>query len=257
MTKNIFSQISQHKTADQAAEHIEELILEGILRFGDKLPAERDLAEQLDISRPVLRHAIKDLETRKLLHTKAGGGTYIADTTGQVFSEAMIELIGRHPKATIDYLEYRKSMEGISAEFAAKRATSADKALLIGLADAMQTAHQDENGEREANLDIEMHNAIGECAHNVVLLHSLRSCYRLLAEGVIFNREMVFKITNARDKLLAQHLAIIDAIVANDPTRARAAAEAHLDFIITSFNEVNQLNEREHISELRLKQRTI
>lgn len=256
MTKNIFSQISQYKTADQAAKHIEELILEGILRFGDKLPAERDLADQLDISRPVLRHAIKDLEARQLLYTKAGGGTYVADTTGQVFSEPVIELIGRHPKATIDYLEYRKAMEGISAEFAAKRATPSDKALLSGLADAMRNAHEEEDDKKEASLDIELHNAIGECAHNVILLHSLRSCYRLLADGVIFNRELVFKIANARDKLLAQHIAIIDAIVANDPTRARAEAEAHLDFIITSFNEANQLSEREHISELRLKQRS-
>lgn len=256
MTKNIFSQISQYKTADQAAVHIEELILEGILRFGDKLPAERDLAEQLNISRPILRHAIKELETRKLLYTKAGGGTYVADTTGQVFSEAVIELIGRHPKATIDYLEYRKSIEGISAEFAAKRATPSDKALLTGLAEAMRDAHKDENSDKEASLDIELHNAIGECAHNVILLHSLRSCYRLLADGVIFNRELVFNITDARDKLLAQHLAIIDAIIANDPIRARAEAEAHLDFIINSFNEANRLSEREHISELRLKQRS-
>lgn len=256
MTKDIFSQISQHKTADQAAEHIEELILEGILRFGDKLPAERDLAEQLDISRPVLRHAIKHLESRKLLFTKAGGGTYVADTIGQVFSEAVVELIGRHPKATIDYLEYRKGMEGISAELAAKRATASDKALLADIAKAMQIAHDDENKETEANLDIELHNAIGECSHNVILLHSLRSCYRLLADGVIFNREMIFKIGDARDKLLAQHLAIIDAIIANDPTRARAEAEAHLDFIINSFNEARQLKEREHISELRLKQRS-
>ncbi|MEW7006984.1 FCD domain-containing protein [Lentilitoribacter sp. EG35] len=256
MTKNIFSQISQHKTADQAAEHIEELILEGILRFGDKLPAERDLAEQLDISRPVLRHAIKDLEARELLYTKPGGGTYVADTTGQVFSEPVIELIGRHPKATNDYLEYRKSMEGMSAELAAKRATPSDKKLLAGLADAMRAAHQDENAEQEANLDIELHNAIGECAHNVILLHSLRSCYRLLSGGVIFNREIVHKIKGAREKLFNQHIAIIDAINTNDPVLARAAAETHLDFIITSFNEANQLSEREYISELRLKQRS-
>lgn len=256
MTKNIFSQISQHKTADQAAEHIESLILEGVLRFGDKLPAERDLADQLDISRPVLRHAIKNLEAQKLLYTKAGGGTFVADTTGQVFSEAVIKLIGRHPKATIDYLEYRKSMEGISAEFAAKRATPSDKALLADLANAMQIAHDNDNSEQEASLDIELHNAIGECAHNVILLHSLRSCYQLLSDGVIFNRELVFNISNARDKLLAQHLAIVDAIVTNDPMRARAEAEAHLDFIIDSFHEANQLSEREHISGLRLKQRS-
>mmetsp|Transcript_7703 Transcript_7703/g.9234 ORF Transcript_7703/g.9234 Transcript_7703/m.9234 type:complete len:258 (+) Transcript_7703:51-824(+) len=256
MTKNIFSQIEHHKTADQAVVHIEKLILEGILRFGDRLPSERDLAQQLNISRPVLRKAIKSLEDRELLTTRPGGGTYVADITGQVFTEPVIGLIGRHPKATVDYLEYRRSMEGTAAELAAKRATVADKDLLSSIGEAMVKAHADDNHEKEAMLDIELHNAIGECAHNVIMLHSLRSCYRLLSDGVVFNRMLIYDLHSASDALLNQHLKIIEAIIVNDPIAARASAEAHIDYVMDSFREAQQLRDREHISELRLKQRT-
>lgn len=256
MTNNIFSQIEHHKTADQAVVHIEKLILEGILRFGDRLPSERDLASQLNISRPVLRNAIKSLEDRQLLMTRPGGGTYVADITGQVFTEPVIELIGRHPKATFDYLEYRRSMEGIAAEFAAQRATPADKDLLTNLAETMVQAHDIDDQDKEATLDIELHNAIGECAHNVIFLHSLRSCYRLLSDGVIFNRKLIYDVHGARDTLLQQHLDIIQSIIANDPILAKKAAETHIDFVISCFHEAERLREREHVSQLRLKQRT-
>lgn len=256
MTKNIFSQISHDKTADRAVVHIEKLILEGILRFGDRLPAERELSQQLNISRPVLRNAIKNLEEKQLLVTRPNGGTFVADITGEVFTEPVTQLIGRHRKAIFDYLEYRRSIEGITAEFAAKRATSSDKELLNGIGDAMVQAHKNDDHDKDVALDVELHSAIGECSHNVVLLHSLRSCYRLLADGVFFNRSMIYKISKRRDQFLEQHLAIIQAITSDDPELARQNAEHHIDFVIKGFHEAESLQEREHVSKLRLTQRT-
>src|SRR4029453_14396095 len=60
-------------------------------------------------------------------------------------------------------------------------------------------------------VDVEFHTAIGECAHNIILLHTLRSCYRLLADGVFHNRLMIFSLPDAREPLLAQPTAISDA----------------------------------------------
>ncbi|MFP3340184.1 GntR family transcriptional regulator, partial [Micrococcus sp. SIMBA_131] len=83
-------------------------------------PGERDLARQLDISRPILREALKTLEERGLITTRHGGGTYVADIIGQVFTKPVRELIATHRKATADYLEYRREMEAVAAEFAAR-----------------------------------------------------------------------------------------------------------------------------------------
>ena len=67
---------------------------------------------------------------------------------------------------------------------------------------------------------------------------------------------MIYKLHSAGDALLEQHLKIIETIVANDPKAARSSAEAHIDYVMDSFREAEQLRDREHISELRLKQRT-
>ena len=58
----------------------------------------------------------------------------------------------------------------------------------------------------EAKTDVEFHNAVGECSHNIVLLHTLRSCYRLLSQGVVENRLMIFSMPGAREQLLLQQL---------------------------------------------------
>ena len=71
----IFSRIEHSRTADEAVQQIEALVLEGVLRVGDRLPGERELARQFDVSRPILRDALKDLEARGLITTRPGGGT--------------------------------------------------------------------------------------------------------------------------------------------------------------------------------------
>jgi GntR family transcriptional repressor for pyruvate dehydrogenase complex len=234
---------------------IEVLVLEGILRVGDRLPGERELAKQFDVSRPILREALKVLEGRGLLHSQHGGGTFVADVIGQVFTQPVMELIARHQKATHDYLEYRLEIEGITAEFAARRATEADKALLTRIISAMKVAHQKDDFEEEAAIDVEFHNAIGECAHNIILLHTLRSCYRLLSEGVFYNRALVYNLPGARNQLLTQHVAIYDAVIAANPDAARRAAQVHIDFVARAMRDAERSGDWERVSKLRLQQR--
>jgi DNA-binding FadR family transcriptional regulator len=86
MATDIFARIEHSRTADEVVHQIEVLVLEGILRVGDRLPGERELAKQFDVSRPILREALKVLEGRGLLNTQHGGGTFVADVIGQVFT---------------------------------------------------------------------------------------------------------------------------------------------------------------------------
>ncbi|MGH6761897.1 MAG: FCD domain-containing protein [Phyllobacterium sp.] len=257
MTDRIFSRIEHSRTADDVVAQIETLILEGILRVGDRLPSERDLALQFDVSRPVLREALKQLEARGLLVSRHGGGTFVADVIGQVFTQPMMDLISSHRKAAADYLEYRREIESVAAEYAARRATEDDRALLSRIMEAMESAYERDNPDEEGNLDVELHNAIGECAHNVVLLHTLRSCYRLLADGVFYNRRLIYNFPDARAKLLAQHRAIYNAIMAGDPAAARKAVEAHIDFIAAAMREGERQDSWQRVSRLRLQQRGI
>ncbi len=254
-TIDAYARIPHSRTSAEIIQQIELLILEGVLRDNERLPSERELSRRFDVSRPILREALKELEARGLLISHHGGGTFVADVIGQIFSKPVIELIGRHQKATQDYLEYRRELEGMTAEFAARRATRFDKEMLTRIMEEMRAAHLAGSAEGGLKTDVELHSAIGEAAHNIILLHTLRACYRLLSGGIFFSREMLFAAPGAGDKLLAQHEAIYEAIMAGDAQAAREAAQAHIDFIITATREAERTGEWARISQLRLQQR--
>lgn len=256
MVSEIFSRIDQGRTADAVVDQIERLILQGVLQVTDRLPGERELADHLNVSRPIVREAIKTLEERGLLVSRHGGGTFVADVIGQIFSQPILDLIGRHRSAAYDYLEYRREIEGVAASLAAKRATKADRALLTGIIDSMKAAHGEADFDHEAALDVEFHSTIGECAHNMILLHTLRSCYRLLSDGVFFNRALVYAQSGTRDQLLSQHVAIYDAIIDGDAKTAKHAAEYHMDYVAETMRQAERANDWERVSDLRRRQRS-
>jgi GntR family transcriptional regulator, transcriptional repressor for pyruvate dehydrogenase complex len=253
----IYSPIEHSSTADEAVQQIESLILEGILRAGDRLPGERELARQFDVSRPILRDALKILEARGLLISRHGGGTFVADVIGQVFSKPVMDLIATHKKAAADYMEYRREIEGVAADYAARRATSDDRALLGQIVQRMEAAHRNGDFEEEAAIDVEFHSAIGECAHNIILLHTLRSCYRLLSDGVFHNRLLIYNLPGARDRLLEQHRTIHKAVTEGDPKGAREAAMTHIEFVAQAMTEAERTGDWQRVSRLRLRQRSV
>lgn len=251
----IYSQIEHDRTSREIERQIESLILEGVLRSGDKLPGERELSKSFNVSRPIVREALSALEERELLIAKHGGGTYVADVIGTVFARPVVKLIGSNRKAKSDYLEYRREVEGIAAAMAARRATTADKALLERIMEEMNEAHLLDDPQIEAKVDVEFHSAVGECAHNIVLLHTLRSCYRLLSDDVFYNREKIYGGSGARTKLLEQHTKIYDCVVRGDPDAAFEAAQEHISFVEMATREVEQKVDWSTISELRLAQK--
>jgi GntR family transcriptional repressor for pyruvate dehydrogenase complex len=102
---------------------------------------------------------------------------------------------------------------------------------------------------------VEFHNAIGEAAHNIVLLHSLRSCYQLLKQDVFINRKLIFDLPEGHHQVMQQHLDILNAIIARDPHLARAAAEKHIDYIAEATEIARTQFEREQLASLRNRHR--
>jgi GntR family transcriptional regulator, transcriptional repressor for pyruvate dehydrogenase complex len=254
MSASLFYNINHGSTSDEVIRQIEWLILEGVLRPGDRLPSERDLSAEMDVSRPVLRDALKSLETRGLVVTRHGGGTVIADVISDVFAQPVADLIASHRKALADYLEYRREIEALAAGHAAERATEADRLMLKRILAQMHAAHTAGNFTDEARADVEFHNAVSECAHNIILLHTLRSCYKLHMNGVFYNRTLLYCTPGVRAALLTQHEAIADAILSHDPERARAASCDHIRFVETQLALAEQAGEWSRVAQLRLAQ---
>lgn len=250
----VFQRIQHNVTADAVIDQIEDLILQGVLQSGDRLPPERELAKKVDVSRPILRDAIKILEDRGLIETRHGEGTFVADLIGTVFSDPIIELFRRRPHAVLDYLEFRRDIEAIAAGLAAERSTDADKEILTRLYNGMEAAHGRGDFVEEAEIDVEFHCAIGESTHNIMLLHTLRSCYRFLADGVFYSRTKLYAYSDAPERLLGQHRRIFEAIIAGDAEAAREAARAHMDFVIIMISEIDRAGMWQTVSTLRLQQ---
>lgn len=250
--EKIFTPVEHGKISQEVELKIETLILEGVLRVGEKLPSERELSKSMDVSRPILREALACLEKRGLITIRHGGGAYIADIIGTVFAEPVVELIGRNTKAKSDYLEYRKEIESLTARMAAQRATDGDKALLTNIMQEMQDAHLSNDPEREAKADVEFHSAIGECTHNIILIHTLRSCYALFSGDVFLNRNLMYKEENLREALLYQHKAIYENIIAGDANSTADAAAAHIEFIETITSDIKRKNGWQEVSQQRL-----
>lgn len=246
-----FTEVTPEKLSRAVSRQIEQLILRGILRPGERLPSERELAERLNVSRPSLREAISELQEKGLLATKASAGVYVADVLGSAFSDALVKLFATHDEAVFDYLSFRRDMEGLAAERAARMASDTDLKVIQAIFDKMQAAHSKRDPSEEAALDADFHLSIIEASHNVVMLHMMRSMYQLLREGVFYNRQIMFKQRTTRDELLDQHRAINNALQARDPAGARAAIEAHLSFVRGALEDQQRADRNEEFAQRR------
>lgn len=248
-----FQKISPEKLSSSVVRQIEQLVLRGILRPGERLPSERELAERLDVSRPSLREAIAELSEQGLLVTRAGSGVFVAEVLGSAFSPALTRLFASHEEAVFDYLAFRRDMEGLAAERAAREGSDTDLQVIDTIYRKMEAAHQKRDPSDEARLDAEFHMAIIEAGHNVIMLHMMRSMFDLLRQGVFYNRQMMFRSRTTREQLLEQHRLINEGVKARDPKAARAAVESHLTYVEQSFHEVLRAERNEAIARQRLE----
>ncbi|MGL4309863.1 MAG: FCD domain-containing protein [Paracoccaceae bacterium] len=247
-----FQKIPPEKLSDAVRRQIELLILRGILRPGERLPSERDLADRLAVSRPSLREALAELQTAGLLVTRAGAGVFVAEVLGSAFSPALVRLLAEHDEAVRDYLSFRRDLEAMAAERAAQNASDTDLQVIRTVFSRMETAHAKRDPSEEAALDADFHMAIIEAGHNLVMLHMMRSMFDLLRQGVFYNRQIIFRQRRTRDALLDQHRAILSALLSRDAAAARSAVEAHLDFVAQALEDQARADRNETIARQRL-----
>ncbi|MBL4926981.1 FadR/GntR family transcriptional regulator [Fuscibacter oryzae] len=247
-----FHKIEAEKLSHSVVRQVELLILRGILRPGERLPSERELSEKLGVSRPSLREAVADLQARGLLISRPNSGIFVGDVLGSAFAPALIQLFASHDEAVFDYIAFRRDMEGLAAERAARMASDTDLQVISTIFAKMEAAHQKRDPTDEAELDASFHMAIIEASHNVVMLHMMRSMYDLLRGGVFYNRQMMFRNRITRDQLLDQHRAINSGLQRRDPAATRAAVEAHMDYVHSAQSDQIRAERNEAIARQRL-----
>lgn len=245
--------IKQPKLSDAIVEHFQTLIVEGTLAPGERLPPERELAEQLDVSRPSLREALQKLETRGLIEIRQGGRTFVKDALGPTITDPLAQLIHAHPELGGDLVEFRKALEGVAAHLAAMRATEEDREILAARFQAMEEAHAHGDPAQEAEADTGFHLCIADAAHNVILLHVMRSLFNLMQQEPSTNRTTLYRRKSARDILLKQHRDLFQGIMDGDAEAAHESALVHLSFVQAALREMEQEQVRKAVARRRLE----
>ncbi len=238
-----FERIKVAKISDQIVSQIEAMIVDGRFEAGQKLPAERELAQQFSVSRQSLREAIQKLEAKGLLERRHGGGTFVTDSVNESVTTPLFELLAKHPESQFDLLEFRHALEGISSFYAALRGTKADldriEFSINSIMDS-QTRAIDEQVQSLVNFYLR----IAEASHNVVLLHVVQGMRELLAENIKQNLEVLANNPSVVEQLNQHRLQIAKAIIDGQPEQARDACHQHLSYIEQALMEMTKEQSR-------------
>jgi GntR family transcriptional repressor for pyruvate dehydrogenase complex len=244
------------KLADAIAEHVQQMILEGSLRPGERLLSERELAARLDVSRPSLREALDKLIDAGLLTTNAQGVAHVSDQIGKSLRDPLLHLLDT-PEARFDCLELRAEMEAAAAAFAAERASDLDREVIQRCFADMVVAHDAQDVDEIARTDAEFHFAIYEASHNLMMLHFMRSIETILRSNVYLNRKNLYEHRRQKDAQLHEHRAILDRIMARDSAGAREAAQVHMTTAMRTQREIYEAERRLEASIRRLARNDI
>lgn len=240
--------VRQRKLADDIVTQLETMILEGTLRPGERLPAERALAEQFGVSRPSLREAIQKLAAKGLLMSRHGGGNFVAESLGSTFSDPLLHLLENNADAQRDLLEFRHTLEGSCAYYAALRATELDQQRLSDAFAALQDCYGREGvvtRAEEGAADARFHLAIAEASHNAVLLHTIRGLFDLLKRNVVTNIGGMYALRDeTRQMLMAQHRELYEAIIERRAEDARDVIHRHITYVQEVLAEGQQEAQR-------------
>jgi DNA-binding FadR family transcriptional regulator len=205
----------------QVADQLRALIDSGEYRVGSRLPTERDLAEQLKVSRPTVREALIALEVEGRVRIRVGSGIYVSEPAAHALSLPAAEIEG-----PFELLRAREFMEGAIAEQAARVATAADIARIDASVEAMATVQHP--GEASMIHDRAFHVAIAGCLDNAVLVRVVGELFDQRLNPYFAKLAHYFENPESWNAALAEHRAIRDAIVARDADAARVAMREHL-----------------------------
>jgi GntR family transcriptional regulator, transcriptional repressor for pyruvate dehydrogenase complex len=202
--------------------HIEELILQGKLQSGDKLPSERELAEKLSVSRSSVREALRALELLDLIETRKGEGTFIRKAGSHRLAEILAAFFLKDEKARQDLAETRKVLEVEAVRLGCERATHEQLETLRVL--IVQSKKHWSEGAIPVEEDIQFHKTLVMLSQNTLMLNIWRPLveYSKVALKESLTREGRMKY------VWDEHEAIYEAIAARDKHAAAEALNLHL-----------------------------
>jgi GntR family transcriptional regulator, transcriptional repressor for pyruvate dehydrogenase complex len=207
---------------EEVVNQVREMIREGKLRPGDRLPPERELAKRLRINRASLRAGLRHLAAIGVLTSRRGSGTYIADGPPTLDSAPLHMLAALHGITTEKMFEARRQVEVAVAGLAAENAT--DEHLMIMAEELTETYAALDNPQEYLVHDFAFHRAVASASGNPIL-----AAFMEMVADILYQRRCK-TIDRSRDlrESVEMHHRIYRAIRARNPEKAREAMSEHL-----------------------------
>lgn len=222
--------VKRQKLTESVAEELLSLIVRGGFQAGQRLPAERVLAEQMGVSRASLRDAVARLEVLGHVGVRHGDGIYVQAPSAATLCQPFVGLLTRVPQTTRDLLEFRRMLEPEVAALAAQRVTATQEAELWACLEAQSAAAA--RGIKLVQEDLAFHTLIAGIAGNGVVTLVLGTLQELLHD--LRERTLPGDLPAVT---IADHRAIVQAIADRDPRRAQRAMATHLETVILNATD--------------------
>lgn len=223
------------KVYEQVIEQIKSKIKNGEIKKGDKLPAEREMAESIGVSRASVREAIRALEVVGLIESRQGAGNYIKTNFDNSLFEPLSVMFMLQECTVREMYDLRETLELQCARLAAKNIEDNELALLTAIVDRMYIA---ENEEESLELDIKLHYLIAKASRNVLLINFLEVISQLMDEFIRKFRMQILHEGNKED-LLEIHENLLRALKSRDESKVYDAMKVHFNLIKKAYGYDN------------------
>lgn len=223
-----FRPIITKKIYEEIVEQIKNMISNGEVKPGEKLPSEREMSESMGVSRASVREALTALEALGILDIKPGEGTFVKQTNILETIEplALVLAVERTPGAQM--MEVRRVLETESAALAAMRATDDNLTRIEQNLNDMKNA---DSVQLAVEYDLKFHFAIAEATQNTILLRIMNTVADLMHHTFRNDREKLYAYPPKGSQIIAEHEAIFAAIKNRNPQQARNKMLEHINNI--------------------------
>lgn len=230
-----FDHIDLHQAPlyEQIADQMEEMFVKGGMSPGDRLPAERDLAEALGVSRTVIRDATKLLQQRGLIRSVTGSGTYISNGTSQMLQQSTSRFVRHQMSSFSDLAEVRMMMEVEIAGLAAERASQEDiETLETAVVEMEQTFSNVRSNQDALELFLEAHLRIHKLLVKSCRNGLLETLYLAILDSILeYSRAATIR-PGAPESSVACHRALLECIKLRDRHACQTAMRAHMQLVL-------------------------
>lgn len=222
----ILKPIKTQKIYEQIVDQIGQLVAEGHLKPGDRLPSERELVERFQVSRASIREAISALEMMGLIEVRSGEGTYIRQVNIDSVVAPLAWMLFIEKDTDLELYEARKILEVQAAGLAAERAEEDELSEMFEALEVMRIDLQIQRLGEDA--DHHFHYAIARATHNKILFRLMNTISDTMRKTLKSSRRKLYEDRSTPNKLYKEHYSIYEAIKKHEVEKAQKLMLDHL-----------------------------